>query len=146
MSVATRTAGAQFHRCEAAGANPSGVRTARLPYATVDVHCHLSTPAVERLVAGHPAKQDEISAAKREMGLVSFEVNQANFGQVLPQLTSVERRIADMDAMGVDVQVVSPSPSQFYYWAEPGLSEQLVDFQNDPIAAACVAHPQPFLA
>jgi|SRR3984957_8287701 len=146
MSDAAQTAGVQLHRCGVAGAEPSGARCARLPYATVDVHCHLLTPAVERLVAGHPAKQREISDAKREMGLASFEVNQANFGQLLPQLTSVERRIADMDAMGVDVQVVSPSPSQFYYWAEPALSEEIVNLQNDAIAAACAAHPQRFIA
>ena len=112
MSDATQAAGVQLYRCQPASAAPSGGKTTRLPYATIDVHCHLLTPAVERLLAGHPGKENEISAAKREMGLASFEVNQANFGQLLPQLTGVERRIDDMNAMGVDLQVVSPSPSQ----------------------------------
>jgi hypothetical protein len=32
--------------------------------------------------------------------------------------TNLDDRLRDMDAMGVDVQVLSPSPNQYYYWAE----------------------------
>ena len=42
-----------------------------------------------------------------------------------PQLTDLDRRLADMDAQGVDVQLVSPSPSHFYYFAGEELALQL---------------------
>jgi aminocarboxymuconate-semialdehyde decarboxylase len=44
--------------------------------------------------------------------------------------------------MGVDVQVISPSPSQYYYWADPELATQLVKTQNEHIAETCARHPE----
>jgi aminocarboxymuconate-semialdehyde decarboxylase len=61
--------------------------------------------------------------------------------QAMPALTSLPVRLDDMDRIGVDVQVVSPMPSQHYYWAEPDLAEQIVSLQNEHIAAACSLHP-----
>jgi aminocarboxymuconate-semialdehyde decarboxylase len=59
-----------------------------------------------------------------------------------PRLTQPERRLADMDEMGVDVQVVSPSPTQYYYWAEPDLAEAVVRGINEGIAELCQRHPR----
>jgi aminocarboxymuconate-semialdehyde decarboxylase len=146
MDEPTDTSASNLYRCSSTEPTPCGSVVSRLPYRTIDVHCHLLAPPVERLIAGHPSKQQEAAAAVIEMGLVSFEENKSNFVQLLPRLTNVERRIADMNAMGVDVQALSPSPSQFYYWAEPDLSEQIVALQNDAIAAACASHPERFVA
>jgi aminocarboxymuconate-semialdehyde decarboxylase len=78
------------------------------------------------------------------MGPASFETNQAQFTLLRPQLTAVDSRLADMDAMGVDVQIISPSPGQFYYWAEPDLAESIVALQNEAICATCEARPDRF--
>jgi aminocarboxymuconate-semialdehyde decarboxylase len=43
--------------------------------------------------------------------------------------------------MGVDVQVLSPSPSQYYYWADPDLAQQVVRTQNEHVAETCARHP-----
>jgi aminocarboxymuconate-semialdehyde decarboxylase len=118
----------------------------RLRHRTIDVHCHLATPAVEQLVAGLPSKVAEAAASRNEMGQASFDTNVAQGALLLPQLTSVECRLVDMDAMGVDVQVLSPSPAQFYYWAEEDLADAIVELQNEAIATICGNYPERFCA
>jgi aminocarboxymuconate-semialdehyde decarboxylase len=50
-----------------------------------------------------------------------------------PQLTDLDRRLADMDAQGVDVQLVSPSPSHFYYFAAEELALQVAKAANQAV-------------
>lgn len=109
---------------------------------TVDIHSHALTPAVERLVAGYPQKVAETEVMLRTQGQASVDYNvQKMFPAVRPLLTSLELRLKAMDEMGVDMQVVSPSPTQYYYWAEPDLARDIVRTQNDDIARMCAAHP-----
>ncbi len=61
-------------------------------------------------------------------------------------LSSIARRLADMDRMGIDVQAVSPSPNQTYYWAEPGLGLELARQVNDRLAGIVAEHPRRFVA
>ena len=72
-------------------------------------------------------------------------VNEAMYKTLAAKLTDTDQRLQDMDAIGVDVQAISPSPIQYYYWAEPDLSEKLVALQNDAIAALCGLHPARFV-
>jgi aminocarboxymuconate-semialdehyde decarboxylase len=110
---------------------------------TVDMHAHMITPLVEKLVAGRPEKQAELEARMRAMGAQSVEHNnKVEMPHAMAALTSLPVRLDDMERMGVDIQVVSPMPTQTYYWAEPDLAEQIVSLQNEHIAAACAQHPQ----
>ncbi|HWH81077.1 MAG TPA: amidohydrolase family protein, partial [Burkholderiaceae bacterium] len=77
-------------------------------------------------------------------GAASVAHNAGMLAQAGPRLTQVAQRLADMDAMGVDVQVLSPAPNQYYYWAEDDLAEQIVCLQNEHIAALCAAYPTRF--
>jgi aminocarboxymuconate-semialdehyde decarboxylase len=110
---------------------------------TIDLHCHALIPAVESLVAGAPQKLAEPSAMLQAMGEPSVRHNQLTMLPIAgPRLTRIEERLADMDAMGVDVQLISPSPTQYYYWAEPELARKLVRLINTGIAETCAQHPQ----
>jgi aminocarboxymuconate-semialdehyde decarboxylase len=110
---------------------------------TVDVHCHAIVPAVEAMVAGRPEKQAEPAQMLATLGEPSMRHNQQKMlPDAGPRLVSVERRLADMDAMGVDVQVVSPSPTQYYYWAEPDLGREIARACNAGIAGACEREPR----
>jgi aminocarboxymuconate-semialdehyde decarboxylase len=64
--------------------------------------------------------------------------------QAFRKMTSLDERLRDMDAMGVDVQVLSPSPNQYYYWAEPDLAREIVRVQNEHIAELCSLRPERF--
>jgi aminocarboxymuconate-semialdehyde decarboxylase len=73
------------------------------------------------------------------------EINQRLFASVAPKLTSPEERLKDMDAMGIDIQAISPSPAQYYYWTDGELGLQLAQMQNNRVAEIVQAHPTRFV-
>lgn len=70
--------------------------------------------------------------------------NAGAFAALAPKLTDPDRRLEDMDRMGVDVQVLSVAPPQFYYWSDPGLGWRLARLQNDHLAELVAKHPDRF--
>lgn len=67
------------------------------------------------------------------------------FREVTDQVWSPEKRIKDMDAEGVDIQVLSPIPVTFSYWAEPEAAEEMSQIQNDFIAEKVKQYPNRFI-
>jgi aminocarboxymuconate-semialdehyde decarboxylase len=112
----------------------------------IDFHCHVLTLAAEPLVADCPQKKKEPALMLQAMGEASVAHNNSvMLPQAFPKLTRIEARLADMDAQGVDVQVLSPSPTQYYYWADPDRARELVRVQNEHIAELCGQHPRRFV-
>ena len=96
-----------------------GPAHARGKWFTLDIHCHVLTPEAEEMV-----KTERPTAAARNP-LPRMErppqVNREQAERNRVQFSSVEKRIADMDLMGIDIQAITPSPAQTYYSAEPNL-------------------------
>jgi len=102
---------------------------------TIDLHCHALSPATELLVANEPEKQLEGKLNRLFQGEESSRYNaETMLPAIAPKLTDLAQRLADMDAMGVDIQAVSPSPTQYYYWANRDLTEAIVTSVNEGIA------------
>lgn len=102
---------------------------------TVDVHAHILLPALQQLVAeadseGFGAQQ---ALEVRRNGPESMAASGRMIKERWPQLTDLDRRLADMDAQGVDVQLVSPSPSHFYYFAGEELALQVAKAANQAV-------------
>jgi aminocarboxymuconate-semialdehyde decarboxylase len=113
---------------------------------TVDLHAHLLTPAVEPLVAACPQKKAEPELMLRTQGAASVAHNlQKMLPEAFRKMTNLDERLRDMDAMGVDVQVLSPSPNQYYYWAEYEMARELVRVQNEHVATTCAMNPERFV-
>lgn len=132
------------HPCAAAGRmGGGGAKAATRRSPAVDMHCHIVTPEIEALVANRPEKLAEPELHLRAMGAASVEHNLRHMLPVAqPKMLDLCLRLRDMDRMGVDLQVISPTPTQYYYWADADLARQLVQMQNESIAAACQEHPQ----
>lgn len=111
----------------------------------IDLHCHLWTPEVDALVADRPEVAGLMAIMPKLMGQASWERNLAQDRDTNARLADPAERLADMDLMGVAVQVVSPAPTQYHYWADAALSARLVDAQNDRIAGLCADRPTRFL-
>lgn len=77
---------------------------------TVDVHAHVLLPEVEALVAGLPGHAGARELDARRNGPAALAVNGPMVRDRVPRMTDVALRLASMDAQGVDVQLVSPSP------------------------------------
>jgi aminocarboxymuconate-semialdehyde decarboxylase len=111
---------------------------------TIDIHCHAHVFEADELAAGsfQPAFEPMIRHATN----ATRETNRQQMQRLRPQLTSVEARLHDMDERGVDLQVISPSPFQLYYWAEPELGLRLAQSVNDALATLVDKAPARFFA
>ena len=149
-SLATRIGetGLKLHRCDSAcwaadhaGGSGAVVRR-RNRSLTVDVHAHALVPEADLLVKDRPEKLAEAGAQRRAVGVASTDYNVTTMRPtVFPKLTSVEDRLRDMDELGIDIQVVSPTSLQHYYWADHDLARELVRVTNETIAERCARHP-----
>ncbi len=111
----------------------------------IDVHAHILVPEVEALVAGREGRALELAAQARNFSRESNEHNRSLAAIYRPKLTDPAVRLAAMDAMGIDIEAVSTSPGQYYYWADPRLGEQIARAANEHLAAMCAAHPARFV-
>lgn len=67
------------------------------------------------------------------------------FREVTDQVWDAEKRIADMEKEGVDMQVISPVPVTFSYWAPVEQAVELAHFQNNYIAELVKQYPTHFI-
>ncbi|GAA0319683.1 amidohydrolase [Actinoallomurus spadix] len=108
---------------------------------TIDVHAHVLLPQVEEAVAGRSGLAAARELDARRNGPDALAVSAAMIRERIPRLTDVTARLAAMDAAGVDVQLVSPSPSHYHYWAEPDLARTVWRLANAGTAAHCAQAP-----
>ena len=84
---------------------------------TVDIHAHCVIPEAMELIPGARANP--------------------------PSLVLGPQRLRDMDAQGIDVQVLSIN--QFWYAAPRDVAGRVVDLQNEKLAEMCAAQPSRFV-
>jgi aminocarboxymuconate-semialdehyde decarboxylase len=106
----------------------------------VDVHGHLAVPEADALLADEPGLAAEREAERAAFTQHSRNVNLAQLERVKPRLTDPARRIRDLDAMSVDVQLVGPMPMH-HYWADRGLAVRFARTVNDAVAEHCRHSP-----
>lgn len=110
---------------------------------TIDIHCHLATPASRDVVEAH--RRPEYEPYDYFMGADSVEHNKEMFPSIKDQLTIPESRLEDMDRMGVDVQGLATFVSEYFYWAPGPAAAESARIQNENLAEVSAAHPDRFL-
>ncbi|WP_329538994.1 amidohydrolase family protein [Streptomyces sp. NBC_01358] len=108
---------------------------------TIDVHAHVLLPEIEALVAGLPGLAGARELDARRNGAEALAVNGPMVRARIPAMTDVAVRLAAMDRQGVDVQLVSPSPSHYHYWSDEQTAEKVWRLANEATAAHCAAAP-----
>jgi aminocarboxymuconate-semialdehyde decarboxylase len=115
----------------AANRNRRDVVISGKPVKVIDIHAHVRVPEAWDLVKDRIAREGrsgDVQLAKPD--------GPANIHN------DAEKRIADLDEMGIDLQAVSVNP--FWYWADVDLARKVVQIQNEKIAELCAAHPKRF--
>jgi len=107
----------------------------------VDVHAHVVLPEVEALVAGLSGLAGAKTLDARRTGTEALAVNGPMVARRIPKLTDVSVRLAAMDAQGVDIQLVSPSPSHYHYWTDADTARRVWQTANQTTAAHCAKAP-----
>jgi aminocarboxymuconate-semialdehyde decarboxylase len=136
------------HTCRPARAagEPAPRRAANGGRLTIDMHCHLLNEKVEALVRDTPEKKAEPTQQVVSAGEASAAHNRALMSSIYrPKLTDLTERLADMDAAGIDIQAISPAPTQYYYWAGDELADELVRNHNEAIAEICASNAGRFV-
>jgi aminocarboxymuconate-semialdehyde decarboxylase len=111
--------------CALLGRKRASAQSPSRPY-TVDIHAHAFVGDDWPLLRNRPEAKDLETFVKAPY----FE-----------SLTSVDARLAEMDREGVDLQAVSLYVGQYHYWAERGLSSDVVRIQNQKLAEMCGKAP-----
>jgi aminocarboxymuconate-semialdehyde decarboxylase len=110
----------------------------------IDFHAHIIVPEVYAVAAEH----NIFSELPTDPG-VTDEMRDAikgRAGQVLGRMSDLTERIAKMDAMGIEVQVLSASlVHQGLEWADAQTSLRLARTTNDWISKAVAASPARFV-
>jgi len=109
----------------------------------VDLHCHYFNPDVHAKVA--PLNPGQYEPSVQFANALTRETNVKQMQDRAEMLSSIERRLKDMDRMGIDIQAVSPAPNQTYYWAEAGQGAELARAVNDRLAEIVAQWPDRFV-
>ena len=104
---------------------------------TIDVHAHVLLPEIDAMVAGLPGLAEARALDARRNGPAALAVSGPMVGSRIPRLTDVAVRLAAMDEQGVDIQVVSPSPSHYHYWSDASTAIELCRLANASTSDHC---------
>jgi aminocarboxymuconate-semialdehyde decarboxylase len=110
---------------------------------TIDIHSHILVPQAAAFAGPHLAKSAE--PLSRFSDPLGREINAAQERDRLPFMLEIDKRLADMDLMGVDIQLVAPAPMQCYYGlgaSEAATAHRLV---NEGVAEFVARRPDRFL-
>jgi aminocarboxymuconate-semialdehyde decarboxylase len=106
---------------------------------TVDIHSHVAVPQAAAFVQPY--------AELLSPGLYEFQstetaaVNAKQDGDMKTRLVDLDRRLNDLDAMGIDIQVVMPPPGQCYYTLPIEAAVKAAQMVNDGLAEVVGRHP-----
>lgn len=110
---------------------------------TVDVHTHIMVPESAELTRPH--FKPEMDPRTFYSSPTTKGYNQEFYGLVHDKYTDPQTRIADMDALGIDTQLMGLSPFHYFYWADQDLAPRVAAMQNQHIADLVATHPDRFV-
>lgn len=111
----------------------------------VDMHAHfLPECFVRRAESNHPLL--DLRTERDERGRRFIRVA-AYRGPLDERHSDVGHRLRSMDGLGVDIQVISPSPAtNMLYWGDAAVVEEVAEESNEALAGIAGAHPDRFIA
>ena len=111
---------------------------------TIDMHSHVMVPRAAELTAPH------IDLSTVPLAHFATEntkaLNRKQDADRKPNMVDIDVRRADMDAAGVDMQVIMPPPGQCTYTVPLALGIEAADIVNDGMAAFVAQDPKRFTA
>src|ERR1700678_2443159 len=136
-----------WNRYAPTAARPQGAkpgREVRPQSITIDIHSHIAVQQAAELVKPHldPATIPLINFASPE----TMALNARQDADRRDVMTSHDRRLADLDAMGIDLQLVMCPPPQCYYTVPLDVAVKAARIVNDGIGEYVAGKPDRFAA
>ena len=111
---------------------------------TIDTHSHVLTQETAALLR-EAAPKAAVTITPMDKDFAALDVGGTVYRPFPTGGFDVAKRLADMDATGVDVQVLSVTPQTYLYKQEAALGAVTSAIQNDQIAKLIATHPTRFL-
>lgn len=121
----------------ARGARPGPLRRPASP--TIDIHAHVGVPEAAALVKDHldwstiPLAHFSTPDTKA--------INQKQEEERASRMIGLDDRFADLDAMGIDMQVVMPTPFQCYHSLPIEIADRAARVVNNGVAELVARRP-----
>jgi aminocarboxymuconate-semialdehyde decarboxylase len=136
-----------WNRYGPTAARPKGVRPGRevRPQSiTIDIHSHIAVPRAAEFVKPHldPSTIPLVNFATPETQALNARQDADRRGL----MTSHDQRLAELDAMGIDLQLVMCPPQQCYYTVPLDIAVTATRMVNDAVAEYVAAKPDRFVA
>src|SRR5262244_1896319 len=112
----------QWNKYAATAARKHGKpgREVRPKSITIDIHSHVAIPQATAFVKPH-LDMSTIPLAHFS-NAETKALAQKQDADVRPHITGYDERLADLDAMGIDMQLVMPPPNQCFYTVPPDIA------------------------
>jgi len=109
----------------------------------IDIHCHREcSPAADLM------RQAQLQAGRAPLSHGSAKTRAVNARQlevIRPKMEQFQVRLADMDAMGIDIQAVAPAVYQYFYWADAELGARAARLINEEMVEATSRYADRFV-
>jgi aminocarboxymuconate-semialdehyde decarboxylase len=106
----------------------------------IDVHTHYYPEIFFQMIRDTPS---DFSFAKDPTGRTIITHRGARFFGVTPPMTDVDKRLEDMDRVGIDVEVISLSTPNIFF-ADESHQPEVARILNDAYAELTAKHPTRF--
>tara|TARA_Y100000817_G_scaffold306680_1_gene292152 strand:- start:249 stop:1238 length:990 start_codon:yes stop_codon:yes gene_type:complete len=110
----------------------------------IDVHTHIIPEKIPDFSKKF-GYEGFVSLANKKAKSADMMVFGEKFRAISCNCWSAQSRLLDMTSNSIDIQVLSPIPVMFCYWAKPKDALQVSQFLNDFIARKCVDRPKNFV-
>jgi aminocarboxymuconate-semialdehyde decarboxylase len=124
----------------------AATRATRGAQRTIDVHTHLSVPAAAEVARPHARPELEPRALFSSPETLAYTAAWRATELQTARFEDAERRLVDMDLMGIDVQVLAVPPTEYFYWLPADEALRACRIQHERLAAVVAAHPGRFVA
>ena len=111
---------------------------------TIDIHSHVAIPEAAALVKPH-LDLSTIPLA-HFASPDSKAVGQKQEQDIFPRITGTYERLKDLEAMGLDMQLIMPPPNQCYYTVGLDIAAKASRIVNDGLAEYVARMPDRFVA
>src|SRR2546423_10972366 len=119
-------------------------REVRPKSTTVDIHSHVAIPQAAALVKPHLDMSTVPLAHFADAPTKALSQKQEE--DVRARITGYDERLADLDAMGIDLQLVMPPPNQCYYTVPLDIAVKAAQMVNDGLAQYVARKEDRFVA
>jgi aminocarboxymuconate-semialdehyde decarboxylase len=111
---------------------------------TIDIHSHVAIPDAAAFVRPHLDPATIPLAHFADAGTKALSARQEE--DIRARITQYDERLADMDAMGVDMQLILPPPNQCCYTVPLDIAVKAARMVNDGLAQYVAKKPDRFVA